>query len=53
MNGRRPAGEEKKRDGKSGRDRKPSLLRGLVVIGGALLGRYVAGRVFDLIWRRR
>ena len=53
MSGRRPAGGGPGRDGRSDRDRRPGLLRGLVVIGGALLGRYLAGRVFDLIVRRR
>jgi hypothetical protein len=41
----------KDKEGKE--DRKPGLSRRAVVVFGAMLGSYIAGRVYDAILRRR
>jgi hypothetical protein len=50
MSGRREreAGEK----GEKG-DRSPGLLRAVAVFAGAVIARYIAGRVFDVIRGRR
>jgi len=35
------------------RDRSPALLRAVAVFAGAVIGQYIAGRVFDAIRKRR
>jgi hypothetical protein len=35
------------------KDREPGLLRTLAVLVGAVVGQYIAGRVFDLIRKHR
>jgi len=35
------------------KDRSPSLLRAAAVFAGAVIGQYIAGRVFDVIRGRR
>jgi hypothetical protein len=50
MSGRRE-GEPSEKGGKG--DRSPSLLRAMAIFAGAVIGQYIAGRVFDAIKRRR
>ena len=49
----RGTGEGERGSDTGGNDRKPSLSRRAVVLFGAMLGSYIAGRVFDAIKRRR
>ena len=53
MSGRRTGAGGGVRDMGGNSDRKPGLLRKVVVIFGAMLGSYIAGRVFDAIRKRR
>jgi hypothetical protein len=41
------------RDTEDKDDRKPGLLRKVVVLFGAMVGSYIAGRVYDAIKGRR
>ncbi|HMA05517.1 MAG TPA: hypothetical protein VKO45_06270 [Methanomicrobiales archaeon] len=41
------------RDREEKEDRKPGISRRAVVLFGAMLGSYIAGRVYDLIKGRR
>jgi len=45
--------ERSMRDKEGKKDREPGLSRRAVVLVGAMLGSYIAGRVFDLIKGRR
>jgi len=43
--------ETNDREGK--KDREPGLSRKAVVLFGAMLGSYIAGRVYDMVRKRR
>ena len=53
MSGRRNGAGLRGSERRGNSDRKPGLSRKVVVIFGAMVGSYIAGRVFDAVRKRR